>query len=139
MASFAPAACRPCAMDQAMLRLLATPKTTATRPSRLKDISTLRSETIKDISGWGAGQFGAEDNPILSRRSGETRVQELSHFVELRSTRTPRLRSGQAFEGWPSPTSSLVELRSTGRAGVPVPTWFVYCLSIPAGRPCALS
>src|SRR6516165_5102261 len=38
MASLAPAFSRPWAIDQAMLRLLATPKTTATRPSRLRDI-----------------------------------------------------------------------------------------------------
>src|SRR5580700_8814532 len=38
MASLAPALCNPCAIDHAMLRLLATPKTTATRPSRLEDM-----------------------------------------------------------------------------------------------------
>src|SRR6185503_20623362 len=38
MARRAPASCKPWAMDQAMLRLLATPNTTATRPSRLKGI-----------------------------------------------------------------------------------------------------
>src|SRR5882757_651342 len=38
MISFAPAACRPWAMPQAILRLLATPKTTAVRPSILNDM-----------------------------------------------------------------------------------------------------
>src|SRR3981189_1861729 len=38
MISFAPAACKARAMPQAILRLLATPKTTAVRPSMLNDI-----------------------------------------------------------------------------------------------------
>src|SRR5882757_9888503 len=38
MISFAPAACRAWAMPQAILRLLATPKTTAVRPSILNDM-----------------------------------------------------------------------------------------------------
>src|ERR1700704_6372243 len=38
MASFMRAACSPCAMDQAIERLLATPKTTALRPCRSEDI-----------------------------------------------------------------------------------------------------
>src|SRR5258708_27068030 len=39
MASFMPAAWSPCAMDQAIERLLATPKTTALRPCRSEDMS----------------------------------------------------------------------------------------------------
>src|ERR1700682_3093041 len=38
MASFMPAAWSPCAMDQAIERLLATPKTTALRPCRSEDM-----------------------------------------------------------------------------------------------------
>src|SRR6266498_1830112 len=52
MASRAPASCSPWAMDHAMLRLLATPNTTATRPSRLKDIHP-PGEREKHISGAG--------------------------------------------------------------------------------------
>src|SRR5690242_9436664 len=55
MARRAPASCSPCAMDQAILRLLATPNTTATRPSRLKGIRPpgWKLEREKDISGVG--------------------------------------------------------------------------------------
>src|SRR5215467_9302519 len=41
MASFMPAACNPCAMDHAIERLLATPKTTAFLPCRSADIGLL--------------------------------------------------------------------------------------------------
>src|ERR1700733_9052715 len=53
MASLAPALCNPCAIDQAMLRLFATPKTTAIRPSRLEDIWLLLNLKGKDNSGKG--------------------------------------------------------------------------------------
>src|SRR5215469_18969312 len=39
MASFMPAACSPCAIDQAIDRLLATPKTTAFRPCKSEDMA----------------------------------------------------------------------------------------------------
>src|SRR5579884_3785655 len=49
MASCAPAECRACAIAQAMLRLLATPKTTAVRPLRSMDIwPRLRTERITE-------------------------------------------------------------------------------------------
>src|SRR5215831_19855883 len=38
MASFMPAACSPCAIDHAIERLLATPKTTAFRPCKSEDM-----------------------------------------------------------------------------------------------------
>src|ERR1700745_4202886 len=41
MASFMPAACNPCAIDRAIERLLATPKTTAFLPCRSADIGLL--------------------------------------------------------------------------------------------------
>src|SRR6185437_5968873 len=62
MMSLAPASCSPWAMDQAMLRLLATPNTTATRPSRLKDIRPPRKvlgERKKDTSGFEDAPTGA--------------------------------------------------------------------------------
>src|SRR5215475_11012120 len=62
MASLAPASCRPWAMDQAMLRLLARPKTTATRPSRLKDIDPPLKKG-KDISGREAVPTGGKKQP----------------------------------------------------------------------------
>src|SRR5512146_319853 len=64
MARRAPASCSPWAMDQAILRLLATPNTTATRPSRLKDIRPprVRRERKKDISG-------SEDAPLRGGRN----------------------------------------------------------------------
>src|SRR5450631_1691775 len=52
MASFMPAACNPWAMDHAIERLLATPKTTALRPFRSVDMSApYEWERITAISG----------------------------------------------------------------------------------------
>src|SRR6185437_12903404 len=72
MMSMAPASCSPWAMDQAMLRLLATPNTTATRPSRLKDIRPPRKvlrERKKDTSGLEDAPLGDRVEPALSGRA----------------------------------------------------------------------
>src|ERR1700678_218760 len=74
MASLAPALCNPCAIDQAMLRLFATPKTTAIRPSRLEDIWLLLNLKGKDNSGKGL--FTTET------QSRKENVQ-VCHFVPL--------------------------------------------------------
>src|SRR5579862_5737114 len=51
MASFMPAACSPRAMDHAMERLLATPKTTPLRPCKSADmLAPCSSEREKDNS-----------------------------------------------------------------------------------------
>src|SRR5271167_3196925 len=53
MASWAPAACSPWAIDQAIERLLATPKTTATRPASMDgdDMRAPVFENEKDNRG----------------------------------------------------------------------------------------
>src|SRR5437868_11510882 len=58
MASFAPAACNLCAIAHAMLRLLATPNTTAVRPCIAFDILTVLAE-LKSISNASASHLGS--------------------------------------------------------------------------------
>src|SRR5215471_9875571 len=83
MAIRAPAWCSPIAIDQAMLRLLATPKTTATRPSRLKDMKPPRIISKPNFVGTRAKgkriSAAPEETPVgrrlkshRARRGGKT-------------------------------------------------------------------
>src|SRR5437868_2680811 len=78
MASFAPAACSRCAIAHAMLRLLATPNTTAVRPciafdilitlAELKRISnaldyTRASSAARSVAGVASASSGAGGFP----------------------------------------------------------------------------
>src|SRR5258706_5014827 len=75
MMSLAPAACKPWAMPQAMLRLLATPKTTAVRPFMLNDIRE-RSAGLR---------CQQQRTTILMNFAGNGKLNDLARDSEVRA------------------------------------------------------
>src|SRR6516162_11106112 len=79
MARLAPAACNPCAIDQAILRLLATPKTAMLRPSRLWLMTLLKNWKAKNISSvpvrerWPSDKAAGNADVRLLRRTRDGR------------------------------------------------------------------
>src|SRR5208283_90379 len=71
MASFMPAAWSPWAMDQAMERLLATPKTTPLRPDRSADM-----EAPWKGKGYQVGGEGRRQKSEVKRQKSEVKSQK---------------------------------------------------------------
>src|SRR5215813_10901994 len=71
MASRAPASVKRWAMAQAMLRLFASPQTTALRPCRLimKNLTSLKPDRITEVGSWllAFGFWLVTSHPILWR------------------------------------------------------------------------
>src|SRR5271163_1604837 len=91
MASFMPAACSPWAMDQAIERLLATPKTTALRPCRSEDMSAPWKG--KEYQRRARIYHKAEAKPL---NTGDTEAHGVAnHFAALTSSTAAAVPTGQ--------------------------------------------
>src|ERR1700722_4041569 len=114
MAIFMPAACNPWAMDHAMERLLATPKTTAVRPCKSEDMGgslewdriTVRGENseVRMQAEYKRGCASALCRPVSSREPGRlpnrVRVKSRGRVARVHTkplTRNCPLLRGGAF------------------------------------------
>src|ERR1700680_4493592 len=97
MASFMPAACKPWAMDHAIERLLATPKTTALRPCKSEDMyAPYKGERI--TAGGGAGPrtspIGEKPRPLNPLRDHP--VGAVVHLKDIATSATTGCHSSSS-------------------------------------------
>src|SRR5271154_4619091 len=76
MAIFMPAACNPWAMDHAIERLLATPKTTAVRPCKSEDMGRLLGMG-RITACWENAEGGGQEAGVRDQ-GPEVRISDLS-------------------------------------------------------------
>src|SRR5579871_6788859 len=104
MASFMPAACSPCAIDQAIERLLATPNTTAFRPCKSEDMSSpceferisAPGSSLPRSHGCTAGKLPG----TRSQRGARSRSEYLRFFLLEISRLQPRCGRAYATANW---------------------------------------